>query len=357
MGEPQVAVNLNPFVTMSDDTTTSTDVLENQTDLAASDEEVAEAVDALVKSVEAEGQAHAVEPGSEPVEAVKTAPKKRAAKKATAGVPQETVDSLLETVNTLAASVSSLTGTVDSLSAKVSAPPPQTGVTVEQLLAQVEATDEDAVEPVPSDAGNPIVVAASHLASMLALFVGTGLVAAGCMRHHVAGSAIVEIVVGIALFVASSLYTERKTLGGIVGAVTFAGASLLTVLGLGFVVGGLQDFGAESKRAAALVPAGVALFSVGAILRSRIRLPREHIMWLAGAGVWVCLFLALGLGHLAGSDEPSATEPATTPAPAAEVPAADEHATTDEHATAEATTTEADAATHDAEAATASTLR
>lgn len=243
-------------------------------------------------------------------------PKRRTTSKAPAASPVA-VDSLVESLSSLAGSVASLSGTVESLSDKVRSSDrliqivdelPSTlakvGVVTPEVAAEVAAAEVAAAAETERDA--PLLKVAAHHLSTFATFAGVALVGAAAMRPHLTDGALIMAIVGLLAFTVASLFENGdRPSGSIPDLATRAGGSALLVAGAGLATGGIQYFDATPHRAAKLIPLGLALFTVGFVLRSGYRLAREHLVWMAGAGVWICLILTLGLGKAADAKAPS----------------------------------------------------
>jgi hypothetical protein len=243
------------------------------------------------------------EPEMTPVEEAPKVEKKakaKPAKKATAAQSTaQAVDALVTTITSMAESVSTLSSTVDALSAKVATPPAP--IVVEHK--EEEPVVETPVEEEPKNDSIPAVALASF--GSLASFVGVGLVAAAAMRDNFDTNSLIMAVVGVALFAVNGLVVDRdRSVTGLQGHAIQTAMTLLAVIGVGLLVGGIQRFSDDPHRAAFLLPLGTALFVVATAWKMRDRLANEHLVWMAGVGVWVCLFLGVGLNQVANNIDP-----------------------------------------------------
>jgi hypothetical protein len=259
-------------------------------------EEVPSATDENVDDAADEAEIHVAEDVS------KAEPKKAKAKPAKKATPAQAsaqaVDALVTTITSMAESVQTLSNTVDSLSAKVATPP---------APVVVETKPEEPAVDVVEDDVKPDTVRTVALSSFgtLASFVGVGLVAAAAMRESFDTAGILMGVVGVVLYAVNGLAIDRdKSVEGLSEKGLQALMTILAVLGIGLLVGGIQHFSDDPHRAAYLLPIGAALFVVATAWKMRDRLANEHLVWMAGVGVWVCLFLGVGLNQVAGNIDP-----------------------------------------------------
>jgi hypothetical protein len=340
---------------MEPDTQTAEGNSQVQTD--ATDAEVTEAVEALVRSVEAEGQEDSA---SVPAKRPATKSTRKPTSKPKSARSTEPVDSLVETVHTLAESVATLASTVEVLSDKANGKESRRvkrrrdrrkgesediTAAVRQSIAPLESASVQSVEVTPAESaadetvGNPLLNAGLGYVGIIGTFLGAGLVATAMMRAPFGLSAIAMLIAGCAIFVATAYLKRREAPTiGLALPIDLATA-LVTVLGLGMLVGGIQNFGESPERAAKLIPVGVVLVAAAYLKRSKVKLSREHFIWVASAGVWVCLILAIGLGTVASSGESSDEGGAESPTEEG-VGVGTEHGTTatstvDTHATGE----------------------
>jgi hypothetical protein len=292
---------------------------------------------------EPEVEQDVTEPVEQDVEVVEESPKveskkprAKPVKKATpAQANQQAVDALVTTITSMAESVQTLSNTVDSLSTKVTTPPAP--VVVETPAPEV------AVAEVADEKPDTIRSVAFSSFGTLASFVGVGLVAAASMRETFDTTGILLGVIGVVLFTVNGLVIDRdSSVESLKEKGVQALMTILAVLGIGLLVGGIQHFSEDPHRAAYLLPIGAALFVVATAWKMRDRLANEHLVWMAGVGVWVCLFLGVGLNQVAGNIDPKpASETAEQPA----------EATADAHGATPAAHGEAPADAHGAEAA------
>lgn len=310
---------------------------------------VAEA-EAVVEEAAAEDEVEEIEEVEEEVVEA-PAPKAKAAKKPAANKKPTTaqaVDALVTTITSMAESVSTLSNTVDALSAKVATPPAPVIVEAPAPVEEVVA-EEEVVEEKPSTLGSVALQTLGNLGT----FVGVGLVAAAAMRPNFDTVSLIMAPIGIIVFLLNALFIDRdKDVEGIKGLVLHGAMSVLAVVAIGLLVGGIQRFGDDPHRGAVLIPLGAALFLIFSAYKMRTRLESQHLVWMAGAGVWICLFLGIGLHAVANNvDAKPVTHHTSVPAPAAAheevattvAPASEEHgaaAATDEHATETTETTE-----------------
>lgn len=208
----------------------------------------------------------------------------------------QAVDALVETIAAMANSVSTLSNTVESLSDKVGTPH-----MVVDAAPRLETVSDEQIE---APRNNSLRAAALQSIGTLLSFVGVGLVAAGAMRPFDV-TAIVMAIVGIVVYVLNGLLINRDAgVNSLRKYLVQAAMTVLGILGIGFLVGGIQRFGDDPHRAAVLIPLGAAFFLVVSAWKTRDRLATEHLVWMAGSGVWVCLFLAIGLGQVATHVDP-----------------------------------------------------
>lgn len=303
-----------------------TDITEPIAQSEASDEEVAEALSALMETV-----TETPEPAAEAVAESEPAPAKAPAKKkAPAKRKTAKPTDLNNTVDTLVGSVASLVKSVETLTERI--PVPENSVAAETRVDE-SAADKPEVATTLKGIGTDIVFT-------LGKYMGVGLVGAGAFKagDNIAwlGAAALGCIVFTLCAALRSDDTANESL------IKRAGGAALTAIGLGLVVGGVQFFGSDGSLAAKLIPVGLPLFAVGLLLGSRHKLSTEHMVWVGGVAVWVCLALFVGLNALAGGGDDKGAE---QPAPAA---ASGEHGEAAKHgAKADDGHGEAAAAGHD----------
>ena len=304
----------------------------------ATDEEVSAAVDALVESVKAEGVAPVAE--------------KAPRKKTTRRKSDEAVDTLVKTVNTLAETVTTLSGTIEALGAAKAAEPAAQLVLEEPEVAEV-AEPEEQPEPEPeelvSEDSPSLIRFVTEWACAIVPIVAAGVIGWAAMRSKVDFVVIASVLCCLATLYAVAFVKCRERFS-----FTFIAGEMLVGVGAGCIVGAVAFFSQHPHRASLIVPVAVVLTVAGAVLRRPRLVSKEHLIWLAGGGVWVCMGLYLALHALAPQPETKETLPTDSHGVVATHDAgAESHdapAAGDSHATSEAKTADAHAATESHEA-------
>ena len=329
------------------ETSEATDLVASTDETNAQIEEVFEEIARAVEGEAAEAEIVEAEVVEAPVAAV-AKPDAPAKKKAPAKRKPAKESELSGTVDSLAGSVATLARTVESLTDRIPVahvPATESEVEVAREVDPVEIAEFKAsfrgwVVDVVTTAGK---------------FLGVGLVGAGAMNVGNSPLWIVAMFIGVAAFTACSAFVVAPSSNP--SLVKRAAGALAASVGLGLIVGGVQFFGSDAKLAAKLIPVGVPVFAFGALFGSRYKLSTEHLSWIAGAIVWICLGVFVGLNALAGGSSEATPAPAAPAADASHgaTPAADSSPTADSHGTA--VTTQAPAAPSTPTTVTASELQ
>lgn len=303
------------------------DSIGRPTDPAESQDALTQAEEIIRNASEADDpETEALIPETLSAKAPKASKKTRSTRKTTTA---STVDVLTETVASLARVIESLNEKVDAASDRSSR---DTTRSPRKSTIPTSSNDVYAASTGTQAGLRDVTV---NLLRVLAYAISVGLVATAAGMEKAGTSMLLFAVVGIVAFAVASASESDSTPRTLTSLARKAGSAALIAVGLGLIVGGLQHFGDVPQRAAKMIPVGAAVFATGFFLRRRYRLASEQLVWVAGAGIWVCLLLTLGLGQIATSMQGGST---TTPDEPASPIAHTDGATTDDHGPSAAAT-------------------